>query len=222
MMILEARARAHAALGDAQRLRIVDALARGDLTFAELADHVGMKGNLLSHHLDVLGSAGLVDRRISTGDHRRRYLTLRWQSLPPPPLPLVASGESIAFVCTHNSARSQFAATFWEHTTGAAAHSAGSHPAPRVHPLAIRVASEFGVDLSAAAPAGYDHLDRSPDLIISVCDRARESGLPEAGGHLHWSVPDPVSAGTHGSFRAAFTEIAERVERLAGVTGIGR
>ena len=49
--------------------------------FAELSDLVGMRGNLLAHHLDVLEDAGLIEGRPSEGDHRRRYVSLRWEGL---------------------------------------------------------------------------------------------------------------------------------------------
>ena len=81
--------------------------------------------------------------------------------------------------------------------------------------MAVEVAAEFGVDLSAAEPAGYEQLPQRPDLVISVCDRARESDPPKARRTLHWSIPDPVDAATLRSFRTAFTEITHRVDRLA-------
>ena len=170
-------AAAHAALGDVKRLAIIDGLAAGDHTVSELADRVGIRGNLLAHHLDVLETAGLIDRRVSEGDHRRRYVSLRWECLPSTPArPPPTTG--VVFVCTANSARSPFAAGLWEQRTGHRAASAGNHPAAAVHPRAVEVAAEFGVDLSAAKPAGYDLLTETPALVISVCDRARESGPP--------------------------------------------
>lgn len=219
-MNLEQRAQTHAALGDSRRLHIVDQLALGDHTVAELAEASGLSGNLLAHHLDVLQSAGLVERRVSEGDQRRRYVSLRWANLPDS----VGEPDSnvfgrVAFICTHNSARSQFAAALWETRTGSPAESAGSDPSPAVHPDAIRIAEEFGVDLAGSRPGGYELLSSSPDLIISVCDRARESEFPDARRHLHWSVPDPVRVGTASAFRSAFTEIVERVEHLAGQAG---
>lgn len=216
---MEVRAAQHAALGDTRRLSIVDQLAVGDRTVAELAGMLGVRGNLLAHHLDVLERAGLVERRISEGDHRRRYVSLRRDRLPsliPHPLTDI---QSVAFVCTHNSARSQFAAALWNETTGASASSAGTEPAPQVHPTAVLVASEFGVDISGSVPAGYDRLPPTPDLVVSVCDRALEAGVPTARSEIHWSVPDPVPVGTPKSFRLAFAEIAERVDHLMEQTG---
>lgn len=214
-MDLANRAEAHAALGDQRRLVIVDHLSLGDRTVGELAEVSGMGGNLLAHHLDVLESAGLIERRVSEGDHRRRYVALKWGRLPAgpgTPLPLA----EVLFVCTRNSARSQFAAALWERMTGRSAASAGSDPAPKVDPRAVRVAREHDIDLSSARPRGYDDLDGEPDFVISVCDRALEAGVPTSQGHAHWSVPDPVTRGTIDAFRSAFDEIAIRMEHLVG------
>ena len=140
-MRLESRANAHAALGDEARLLIVDHLVLSDRTVAELAQLVEMGSNLLAHHLDVLESARLIRRRVSEGDRRRRYVSLRWDGLPLIPRRGPDPGDSVAFVCTYNSARSQFAAALWSETTGFEAASAGFDPAATVHPKAVRVAS---------------------------------------------------------------------------------
>ena len=213
-MTLESRAAAHAALGDARRLLIVDYLASSDLTVAELANIPGIGTNLLAHHLDILEEASIIRRSVSEGDRRRKYVSLMWDSLPPLQPAVPHAVGSVAFICTHNSARSQFAAAVWEQATGGKAQSAGSHPAVRVHPLAVKAAARLDIDLSSALPRGYETLETVPDLVVSVCDRARETGLPTAKTTIHWSVPDPVRAGNLQSFHQAFIEIASRVERL--------
>ena len=218
MSELERRATVHAALGDRHRLQIVDMLAVGDHTVSELATAGGLPGNLLAHHLDVLDSAGLIGRRVSEGDRRRRYVTLNTgQLIGALSLP-VADPQTVLFVCTHNSARSQFAAALWSERTGQPAMSAGAEPADRVHPLALRAAAEKGIDLSAATPMGYESVGETPDLVVSVCDRAREAALPAAPAHMHWSIPDPVPSESVGAFRTAFTDIERRVDRLAQLT----
>jgi protein-tyrosine-phosphatase/DNA-binding transcriptional ArsR family regulator len=214
-MDLEERARAHAALGDRHRLAIVDALRLGDRTFQELAEGVGLRGNLAAHHLDVLEAAGLIERRVSEGDHRRRYIRLlhvRLDDLAPPP-PLAPA--FVLFVCTHNSARSQFAAARWRQRTGLSADSAGTEPAARVHPKAVTAARAFGLDLRGVAPKGYEAIGRAPDFVISVCDLAHEAGPPFPSPSAHWSIPDPVRDGRAEAFRTAFASIAERIEWLA-------
>lgn len=214
-MSLSERAEVHAALGDQRRLAIVDHLALGDRTVGELAGISGMDGNLLAHHLDLLESAGLIERRVSEGDHRRRYVVLNWDRLPSG-LAAPPSFEEVLFVCTRNSARSQFAAALWERMTGRHASSAGHSPAQRVNPTAVQVAHEYDIDLSSAMPRGYEDLDDEPDLVVSVCDRALEAGTPRANLHAHWSVPDPVARGTAEAFRSAFGEIAVRMQHFVG------
>jgi ArsR family transcriptional regulator, arsenate/arsenite/antimonite-responsive transcriptional repressor / arsenate reductase (thioredoxin) len=209
---LAARAAVHRALGEPSRLAIVEALMLSDLTPGELREQLGLESNLLGFHLRALEDAGVVERRPSDGDRRRRYVRLRPSALPPPPAPhrLVCP----LFVCTHNSARSQFAAGLWQARTGEPATSAGSEPAAVVHPLAVTVAGEYGLDLSGARPRGYDAITDLPEVVVSVCDRAREGPVPFAAPRLHWSVPDP-STEDRRAFEAAFADIAERVERLA-------
>ncbi len=97
--------------------------------------------NLASHHLRALEAVGLVERRVSEGDRRRRYVVLRRDALNGLLLPQAALAPAglVLFVCTHNSARSQFAAGLWRLRTGNDAASAGSEPSAKVHPQAVRV-----------------------------------------------------------------------------------
>jgi protein-tyrosine-phosphatase/DNA-binding HxlR family transcriptional regulator len=207
------RARAYAAIGDEKRLELIDLLLEGDRSVQELGNALSIPGNLLAHHLKVLDEAGVIERRESEGDRRRRYVMLRLQTLEG--LNLVPAGlTSPVFVCTRNSARSQYAAAYWAKRTGQEVTSAGADPASTVHPLAIRVAGERGLDLAKARPRGYDSLTSSPSLVISVCDRAREAGLPDARRQIHWSVRDPVLDGRVGAFRSAFDDIEQRIDAI--------
>jgi len=194
---------------------MVDALRSGDLTVRQLADIARLPGNAAAHHLDVLERADVIARRISEGDRRRRYVTLRADRLGTIEGPRIAPAGPILFVCTHNSARSQFAAALWRRRTGAEADSAGTDPAARVHPRAVEAATAFGIDLHAARPKGYHEVDSVPALVVSVCDRAHEAESPFDAPLLHWSIPDPVRRGTASAFRSSFSAIADRVERLA-------
>lgn len=77
------------------------------------------------------------------------------------------------------------------------ARSAGTHPAGAVHPLAVRVMAEAGVDISQGAPEHVDrYLDEPWDLVVTVCDAAKEScpvfGRPVEQRHI--SFPDPAGA----------------------------
>lgn len=213
---IESRARAHRALGDPSRLAIVDALRLSDRSPTELGEATRLDPNLLAFHLKVLERAGLVERRRSAGDGRRRYVRLRGAALEQLLSAPRVAAVRVLFVCTHNSARSVFAAGLWRARTGRACDSAGHRPARRVHPLAVDVARAHGVDLAGARPRGYSDVGLRPDLVVSVCDRALEAGVPFDAPRLHWSVPDPGDGDRNG-FEAAFDEIAQRVGRLAAV-----
>jgi protein-tyrosine-phosphatase/DNA-binding HxlR family transcriptional regulator len=207
------RAERHAALGDPLRLVIVDELVVSDRMPSELQALVELPSNLLAHHLDVLERVGLISRTRSSGDGRRRYVHLHRQALddlqPGAQLP---TGPAL-FVCSQNSARSQVAAALWRELTGAAASSAGTHPAERVHPEAVKAARRAGLDLGGATPRRLDDLDERPALVVTVCDRAHEEGVSEPGW-LHWSVPDPVPVGTPAAFDATVVELRERISSL--------
>ncbi|MBO3742964.1 arsenate reductase/protein-tyrosine-phosphatase family protein [Actinoplanes flavus] len=214
---LAARARVHAALGDPARLAIVDALILGDASPGEIAADLGMPSNLVAHHVKVLHEAGLLVRARSEGDRRRTYLRLIPGVLSSLTAPRLAGAERVVFVCTHNSARSQLAAALWRDRVGGEVASAGTAPATRVHPRAVRVAHEHGLALD---PTGTHHVDdvlHDGDLIIAVCDNAHEDLTGPARPRLHWSVPDPARADTDEAFEAAYTDLADRIDRIAPV-----
>ncbi|MEX1178468.1 MAG: helix-turn-helix domain-containing protein [Nitriliruptor sp.] len=213
---VEDRAAIHRALGDPTRLRIVDALQLSDRSPTQLGQLLELPTNLLAFHLGVLEEAGLVVRTPSQGDARRRYVALGRHSSSSldEPRPLAGPLERVLFVCTANSARSQLAAALWHARTGQPALSAGTEPATHVHPLAIEVARERGIDLDDATPTGYDAIATTPDLVVSVCDRAHESQVDAAVPRLHWSIPDPVG-GPRRAFARTYDDLAVRVDRLA-------
>ncbi|MBI5090580.1 MAG: helix-turn-helix domain-containing protein [Actinobacteria bacterium] len=206
------RAAVHAALGEPVRLAIVDDLAVSDRSPKELGDRLGLPTNLLAHHLDVLAEVGLIERFVSAGDRRRRYVRLVGDPIAGvAPAPLTPP-RRVVFVCTHNSARSQLAAALWRDRIGGAAESAGTHPAERVHPGAVAAAGRAGLDITGARPAPLRRL-RPTDLVVTVCDRAHEE-LEPAPGWWHWSTPDPVEAGTSAAFDAVVTDLDARIRAL--------
>jgi protein-tyrosine-phosphatase len=117
------------------------------------------------------------------------------------------------FVCTRNSARSQLAAALWRSLAGAPAESAGTHPADRVHPGAIAAAKRAGLDITGYTPRALDRVGRLPGIVVTVCDQAHEELAPD-DTWLHWSVSDPVAAGSRAAFDAALTELRERIGAL--------
>jgi ArsR family transcriptional regulator, arsenate/arsenite/antimonite-responsive transcriptional repressor / arsenate reductase (thioredoxin) len=207
------RAEVHAALGDTVRLALVDELASSDRSPGELAAALSLPGNLLAHHLNVLERVGLVQRRVSSGDRRRRYVTLRTGALDALSFGPAPSGRRLLFVCTHNSARSQLAAALWRQRTGGPATSAGTHPAPQVHPGAVAAAHRAGIDLGDARPRRLRRPPGRSTTVVTVCDRAHEElDVPRAW--LHWSVPDPVELGTADAFDATVAELGQRIDLL--------
>jgi ArsR family transcriptional regulator, arsenate/arsenite/antimonite-responsive transcriptional repressor / arsenate reductase (thioredoxin) len=209
------RSEVHAALGDEHRLAIVDLLLISDRTPSEIGSRLGIGSNLLAHHLDTLEAANVVERSVSSGDKRRRYVRLKRETVAQLVVDTGFTAQHVLFVCTHNSARSQLAAALWNETSEAAASSAGTHPVERVHPQAVATARRHGLDLSHARPQSIEDVSTSPDLVVTVCDRAYEE-LPRLDAPvLHWSIVDPGATGTRAAFEAAFTAIRERVSALA-------
>jgi protein-tyrosine-phosphatase len=202
-------------LGDPYRLAIVDALWLSDRSPTELADMLGIAGNLIAHHLGVLEKVDVVRRVTSEGDRRKRYVQLAPEAL----LGLDTGGRvharRVVFVCTENSARSQLAEAIWNDVSPIKAMSAGITPAGQVNRGAVRAAARRGLDLSRSHPK---HLPKMSDrdLIVSVCDRARDVlARRQEPLQLHWSVPDPVPSNSSKAFDLAFEVIANRISALA-------
>lgn len=214
---LAQRAGLHAALGDVVRLGIVEELARSDRTSSELARRFGVASNLLAHHLSVLERVGLVDRSVSSGDGRRRYVRLRRDRLDELAVGVPVTTGPVLFVCTHNSARSQLAAALWRSRTGQRATSAGTHPAEGVHRGAVAAADRAGLDLAGAVPRQLEPAELDRSTVVTVCDRAHEE-LDGSDRWLHWSIPDPVAIGTPAAFDAAVAALDGRIAGLVTTT----
>lgn len=211
---VEVRARIHAALGDPARLAIADALVFGDASPGDIAVDLDMSTNLLAHHLNVLVTAGVIERHRSEHDRRRSYLRLLPAAQAVLSAPALPVARRIVFACTRNSARSQLAAALWAARSRVPVASAGTDPASRVHPRAIRIAQRRGLGLESARTARLDAVRRDGDLLIAVCDHVHET-LPVDPARLHWSVRDPVPVDTDAAFEAAYVDLAERIDRLA-------
>jgi protein-tyrosine-phosphatase/DNA-binding transcriptional ArsR family regulator len=212
------RAAVHAALGDPGRLAIVDALTLGEASPSELQRLLDMPSNLLAHHVRVLERAGVVSRHRSEGDRRRSYLHLTPGSLEALRPRAGREAVRLVFVCTENSARSQLATAIWAGAGAVSATSAGTHPAPAVHPGAVAAAARHRLPLTPATPRHVDEVLRPDDVVITVCDAAHEE-LGPGPDRLHWSIPDPARRGESVGFDAAFDdvidELTDRIGRLA-------
>jgi arsenate reductase (thioredoxin) len=128
-----------------------------------------------------------------------------------PPRPL-----RVLFLCTHNSARSQMAEGFLRTMAGDRfdVNSAGTERRP-IHPLAIKVMAERGIDISGHTSKLLMGMMREPwDYVITVCDDANERCplFPGTVKRLHWSLPDPSRAtGTEEERLAVFRQVRDTI-----------
>lgn len=210
---VEARAAKHAALSDPSRLRVVDLLTLGDLSPTEIRVALGLPSNLVTHHLNVLESVGMVARSRSEADKRRSYVHLTDTALQGLTPGRVESASRVVFVCTANSARSQLAAALWAARSSIPAASGGTHPAERIDPGARAAADRHALQLRDDEPQALESVLTSSDFVVTVCDNAHE----ELGvtGKLHWSIPDPVRIGTDDAFDSTYDELDRRITALA-------
>ncbi len=128
----------------------------------------------------------------------------------------------ILILCTGNSCRSQMAEGFLRsYDPEIEVFSAGTDPSDLVHPKAVEVMKEKGIDLSGHYPQKVDEfLDDAFDYVITVCGHAKENCpvfLGEVKQHLHIGFEDPAEAtGTEeeilNEFRRIRDEIRERMQ----------
>jgi arsenate reductase (thioredoxin) len=122
----------------------------------------------------------------------------------------------VLVLCTHNSARSQMAEGLLRALApGRFEVASAGTEATRVHPLAIEVMSELGIDLSQHSSKTLDRFLAEPwDYVITVCDSANER-CPLFPGHttrLHWSFEDPSTAvGTEAERLAVFRRVRDAI-----------
>jgi arsenate reductase len=133
----------------------------------------------------------------------------------------VGDRKRVLVLCTGNSCRSQMAEGLVNHLLSAEweGRSAGTRPAARVHPLAVEAMAEVGIDISAAKPERVDrYLDDAWDLVVTVCDSAREDCpvFPRPVETVHMPFDDPAEArGSEEEKRAVFRRVRDEIrERL--------
>jgi arsenate reductase len=125
--------------------------------------------------------------------------------------------KRVLVLCTGNSCRSQMAEGWINHLLGDrwSAQSAGTVPAARVHPLAVRAMAEVGVDISTAVPHHVAaRLAETWDLVVTVCDSAHEAcpTFPGRIERLHMSFGDPTSAeGNKDERMAVFRRVRDEI-----------
>jgi arsenate reductase len=97
------------------------------------------------------------------------------------------------------------------------AHSAGTAPAGYVHPLAVQVLAELGIDISGSRSKAVDEFqDATLDLVVTVCDDAAENCPLWLGGGqvVHLGFPDPARAtGTQAAQMAVFRQVRDAIRQ---------
>jgi protein-tyrosine-phosphatase/DNA-binding transcriptional ArsR family regulator len=233
------------------RWRLMTELAASDYRVRELVARTAEPQNLVSYHLRLLRDGGLVRSARSSFDGRDSYYhldldrcaeglchtgaalhsALRRAPLdagsPAPAVEQRSRRIEVLFVCTGNSARSPLAEALLDHRSAGriSATSAGTRPKNALHPDAVRALREgFGIDLSGQRPRHLDELaDRRFDVVITLCDKAREvcPDFPGQQRKIHWSVRDPAAPEAtdpgDGAFRRAAADIDTRVRYLLPV-----
>lgn len=120
----------------------------------------------------------------------------------------------VAFVCVHNSCRSQMAEG-WAKTLGSdifEAYSAGTENYPEVKPLAVAVMEEAGVDMSAHKPKLLTNIPEELDLLITMGCNVVCPFVPNKHAE-DWGLTDP-SGGPIEDFRVTRDLIKAKVEEL--------
>ncbi len=124
----------------------------------------------------------------------------------------------ILILCTGNSCRSQMAEGFLKSFDDKLeVYSAGTNPSEKVHPKAIQVMNELGIDLSKNKTKSVDeYIDQEFDYVITVCDGAKEScpvftGKVKHRQHIGFEDPAEVT-GTEDFILSEFRRIRDEIK----------
>jgi arsenate reductase len=135
---------------------------------------------------------------------------------------------TILILCTGNSCRSHLAEGILRSAAGDSLNvqSAGSEPAGDVHPLAIQVMKEIGIDISAHHSKHMnDFLQQPVETVITVCGNA-DQACPMFPGQVnrhHWGFDDPAHAtGTDEEKLAVFRRVRDEIKRVFEAYAAGR
>jgi len=98
------------------------------------------------------------------------------------------------------------------------AYSAGTNPSSRVHPKAIQVMKEAGIDIGKNFPKNVEQfLNESFDYVITVCDNAKETCPVFVGkvtNRLHMGFEDPAEAtGTEQEILSVFRKVRNEIKK---------
>lgn len=124
--------------------------------------------------------------------------------------------KKIVFICTHNSARSQMAEGYMNAKYGDRYEVfSGGTEVTRVHPMAIEVMKEIGIDISGHRSKLIDDLfEKEIKTVVTVCDSAQKACpfFPGAQEVIHQSFPDPSGfTGSDEEVRAGFRKVRDEI-----------
>ena len=135
---------------------------------------------------------------------------------------------TVLILCTGNSCRSHLAEGILQAAAGDLLNvqSAGSKPAGYVHPLAIQVMREIGIDIANHRSKHLNEFLQQPvETVITVCGNA-DQACPIFPGQLnrhHWAFEDPAHAtGTDEEVMAEFRRVRDEIRRTFEVYADGR
>lgn len=218
---------AFATLGHTGRLAVFRLLMRfapQGVRPTEMAEALDLKPNTLSHHLNDLTTAGLVQVQrqgrslfysvdldatealvgyLALDVARARPDLLPPQTVHPQEVPMADAGFNVLFICSGNSARSIFAEALLRDLGRGrfAAFSAGTRPGSQLNAFALEVLARNEHDTSAMRSKHIDEFQQpgAPvmDFVFTVCDTAAAEECPPWPGQPitgHWGLPDPVKA----------------------------
>ena len=126
--------------------------------------------------------------------------------------------SSVLILCTGNSCRSHLAEGILHDVAGDLfeVNSAGSNPAGYVHPKAIEVMKEIGIDISRHTSKHMNYfLNQKIDTVITVCGNADQACpmFPGQMNRYHWGFDDPAHAkGTEEEIMAVFRRVRDQIE----------
>lgn len=126
----------------------------------------------------------------------------------------------ILILCTGNSCRSQMAQGFLQSfDKRLLIFSAGTEPAARINPIAVKVMKEAGINISKNKPRNVDqYLNEAWDYVITVCDNANESCPVFPGkvrNRIHMGFEDPSKiTGTNEFILSEFRRIRDEIKNV--------
>ena len=125
----------------------------------------------------------------------------------------------ILILCTGNSCRSQMAEGFLKSfDENLEVYSAGTKPAEKVNPFAIKAMKEIGIDISNGVAEDVEkYLTQSFDYVITVCDKAKETCpifMGDVKHRLHIGFDDPADAvGTEEEIMPVYRRVRDEIKR---------